>query len=124
MPTALPGAAFFLGLPFPPVRSLMDAGLPVAIASDYNPGSSPSGNMPLMVALACIKMKMTPDEAINAATLNTAVALELEKTHGSITKGKVANVFITKSIPSVAFLPYAFGSSCIETVILNGKVID
>lgn len=123
IPTALPGAAFFLGLPFPPARKIIEAGLPIAIASDFNPGSSPTGNMSLMVALACIKMKMTPEEAINAATINTAAAIELEKTHGSITKGKVANVFITKSIPSVSFLPYAFGSSVIDTVILKGKVV-
>jgi len=123
MPTALPGAAFFLGLPFPPVRSLIDAGLPVAIASDYNPGSSPSGNMPLMIALACIKMKITPEEAINAASINTAVALELEKTHGSITRGKIANVFVTRPMPSVAFLPYSYGTNCIEVVILNGRII-
>lgn len=122
MPTALPGAAFFLGLPFPPARRIMEAGLPLAIASDYNPGSSPSGNMSLMVALACIKMKMTPEEAINASTINTAAALELHRSHGSITKGKVANVFITRPIPSVSFLPYAFGSNVIETIILNGKV--
>jgi imidazolonepropionase len=101
----------------------MEAGLPLAIASDYNPGSSPSGNMPLMVALACIKMKMTPEEAINASTMNTAAALELEASHGSITRGKIANVFITKPMLSVAFLPYAFGSNVIETTILNGKVI-
>jgi imidazolonepropionase len=123
IPTALPGAAFFLGLPFPPARKIIEAGLPIAIASDFNPGSSPSGNMSLMIALACIKMKMTPEEAINAATINTAAAIELEKTHGSITKGKVANVFITKPIPSIAFLPYAFGSSIVDTVILKGKVI-
>ncbi len=123
MPTVLPGAAFFLGLPFPPARKIMEAGLPLAIASDYNPGSSPSGNMPLMVALACIKMKMTPEEAINASTMNTAAALELEASHGSITRGKIANVFITKPMLSVAFLPYAFGSNVIETTILNGKVI-
>jgi len=122
MPTTLPGAAFFLGLPFPPARKMMEAGLPLAIASDYNPGSSPSGNMSLMVALACIKMKMTPEEAINASTINTAVTVELEKTHGSITKGKIANVFITKPMPSVAFLPYAFGSNVIDTVILNGQI--
>ena len=122
MPTALPGAAFFLNLPFPPVRKLMEAGLPVAIASDYNPGSAPSGSMPLMISLACIKMRMTPEEAINAATINTAVALELEKTHGSITKGKVANVFITKPIPSLAYIPYAFGSDCIDQIILEGKI--
>jgi imidazolonepropionase len=121
MPTALPGAAFFLGLPFPPARQIIQAGLPLAIASDYNPGSAPSGNMPLMVALACIKMKMTPEEAINAATINTAYAVELQKSHGSIAKGKVANVFITKPMPSIAFLPYAFGSRVVDTVVLNGK---
>lgn len=123
MPTALPGAAFFLGLPFPPARQMIEAGLPLAIASDYNPGSSPSGNMPLMVALACIKMKMTPEEAINASTINTAIALELEQTHGSITKGKVANVFVTSPIPSVAFLPYAYGSNVVETIILKGQIV-
>lgn len=122
MPTALPGAAFFLGLPFPPARQIIDAGLPLAIASDYNPGSAPSGNMPLMVAFACIKMKMTPEEAINAVTINTAAALGVEYTHGSITKGKVANIFITKPMPSLAFLPYSFGSNLIETVILNGAL--
>jgi imidazolonepropionase len=123
MPTALPGAAFFLSLPFPPARKMIEAGLPLAIASDYNPGSSPSGNMAQMVALACIKMKLTPEEAINAATLNTACALELSDQYGSITKGKIANVFITKPIPSVAYLPYAFGSNVVDTVILNGKVV-
>ena len=124
MPTVLPGAAFFLGLPFPPARKMIDAGLPIAIASDYNPGSSPTGNMNLMVALACIRMRMTPEEAINAATINTACALELEQLHGSITVGKVANVFITKEMPSVAYLPYAFGSNLVDTVVLNGKVVD
>ena len=123
MPTALPGAAFFLGLPFPPARQMLSSGLPLALASDYNPGSAPSGNMPLMISLACIKMKMTPEEAINAATMNTAYALELSDTHGSITMGKAANVFITKPMSSVAFLPYAFGTSMIDKVILNGKLI-
>lgn len=123
MPTALPGAAFFLGLPFPPARKIIGAGLPLAIASDYNPGSAPGGNMQLMLSLACIKMKMTPEEAINAATINTAVALELEQTHGSITKGKTANVFITKPMSSVAFMPYSFGGNCVETIVLNGRVI-
>jgi imidazolonepropionase len=123
IPTALPGAAFFLGLPFPPARKMIEVGLPLAIASDFNPGSSPSGNMSLMVALSCIKMKMTPEEAINAATINTAAAIELEKTHGTITKGKIANVFITKPMPSLAFLPYAFGSNVIDQVILKGKVV-
>jgi imidazolonepropionase len=123
IPTALPGAAFFLGLPFPPARQILNAGLPLAIASDFNPGSAPSGNMPLMVALSCIKMKLTPAEAINAATINTAYALELEHAHGSITKGKIANVFITKPIPSIAYLPYAFGSQLIDSIILKGKQI-
>jgi imidazolonepropionase len=124
MPTALPGAAFFLNLPFPPARLIMSEGLPLAIASDYNPGSAPSGNMSLMVALACIKMKMTPEEAINAATINTAYTLGLLATHGSITKGKVANVFITQPIPSLAYIPYSFGSNLINTVILQGKIIN
>lgn len=124
IPTALPGAAFFLNLPFPPARKMIDAGLPLAIASDFNPGSSPTGNMSLMVALACIKMKMTPEEAINAATINTAAALELQQAYGTITRGKAASLFITKPMPSVAFLPYAFGSSLVEKVILQGKIID
>lgn len=121
MPTALPGAAFFLGLPFTPARMMIEAGLPLALASDFNPGSSPSGNMCFMVALACIKMKMTPEEAINATTVNTGYALELSETHGSITIGKIANVFITRPMPSLAFLPYAFGSNVIDKVILQGK---
>lgn len=124
IPTALPGAAFFLNLPFPPARAMLQAGLPLAIASDYNPGSAPSGNMPLMIALACIRMKLTPEEAINAATINTAAALELQQTHGSITRGKVANVFISKPVPSVAHLPYAFGSPFVEQVILQGKIMS
>lgn len=102
---------------------MLEAGLPIAIASDYNPGSAPSGNMPLVAAIACIGMKLTPEEAINAATLNTASALEISDTHGSMTLGKVANVFITRPMPSVAYLPYAFGSNLIETVILKGAVI-
>jgi imidazolonepropionase len=123
MPTVLPGAAFFLGLPFPPVRKMIDAGLPIAIASDYNPGSSPSGNIPLMISLACVKMKMTPEEAFNATTINTACALELQSQHGSISVGNIANVFITRPIPSIAYMPYAFGTPLIECVILRGKVI-
>jgi imidazolonepropionase len=123
MPTALPGAAFFLNLPFPPARKMIEAGLPLAIASDYNPGSAPSGNIPLLLSLACIKMKMTPEEAINATTINTAYTLELLKSHGSITKGKGANVFITQPIPSIAFIPYQFGSRLVDKVILKGKII-
>lgn len=123
IPTALPGAAFFLRLPFPPARQLLDAGLPLAIASDFNPGSAPSGNMALMVSLACIGMRLTPEEAINATTVNTAAALELLETHGSITEGKIANVFITKPMPSLAYLPYAFGSRMIDVVILQGRIL-
>ncbi|MBL7892803.1 MAG: imidazolonepropionase [Bacteroidia bacterium] len=123
MPTILPGAQFFLQLPHPPVRKMINAGLPVAIASDYNPGSSPSGNMNLMIALSCIQYKMTPEEAINAATINTAYAMDLSTTHGSIAIGKKANVFITKEIPGYSFLPYSFGSNLIETVIINGTII-
>ncbi len=124
MPTALPGAAFFLGLPFPPARKMIDSGLPLAIASDFNPGSSPSGNMLTMLSLSCIKMKMTPDEAINASTINTAYALELLQSHGSITKGKVANVLITKTIPSLAYIPYRFGLNVLDQIILGGKIIQ
>jgi imidazolonepropionase len=124
MPTLLPGAAFFLGLNDPPARQLIDAGLPVAIASDYNPGSSPSGNMKLVLSLACIKLKMLPEEAINAATINSAYAMGISDTHGSITRGKVANLFITTRIPSYDYMPYAFGSNLIDTVILKGKVIN
>ena len=122
MPTALPGAAFFLGLSFPPARKMLEAGLPIAIASDFNPGSSPSGNMPVMISLACIKMKLTPEEAINASTINTAAALEILDTHGSITVGKTASLFITRPMPSVAYLPYAYGSNLIETIILKGEI--
>jgi imidazolonepropionase len=123
MPTLLPGAAFFLGLPYPPARKMIDAGLPVAVASDFNPGSSPSGNMMQMLSLVCITHKMTPEEAINAATINTAAALELSASHGSITKGKTGSVIITKPVPSVAYLPYYFGANNIQTVIINGNII-
>ena len=123
MPTALPGAAFFLNLPFPPARKMIQAGLPLAIATDFNPGSAPSGNMPLMLSLACIRMKITPEEALNASTINTAYALNLLDKYGSITRGKVASFFITKPLPSLAFLPYSFGSSLIEQVILRGSRI-
>ena len=122
IPTALPGAAFFLRLPFSPARKILDAGLPLAIATDFNPGSAPSGNMPLMIALACIGMRMTPEEAINAATINSAAALEINDSYGSIAEGKMASILITRPMPSIAYLPYAFGSSMIETVILKGNV--
>ena len=123
IPTALPGAAFFLNLPFPPARDIINANLPLAIASDFNPGSAPSGNMSLMIALACIKMRLTPEEAFNATTVNTAAAMEILNTHGSITKGKVANISITKPMSSLAYLPYSFGTQLIDQVILNGKFV-
>lgn len=121
MPVALPSCSFFLGIPYAPARKMMQAGLPVALASDYNPGSTPSGNMNFVVSLACIKMKMTPEEAINAATINAAYALGLSDTHGSITKGKAANLILTKQVPSYGFLPYSFGANHIETVFINGR---
>jgi len=123
MPTVLPGAALFLNMRYSPVREMINAGLPVALASDFNPGSSPSGNMKLVMSLGCINYKMTPDEVIHATTINTAYAMGISKTHGSIARGKIANVFITKEIPSYQYLPYAYGSQLIETVILNGEVI-
>lgn len=124
MPTLLPGAAFFLGMKNPPVRNMIDAGLPVALASDYNPGSSPSGNMKFVMSLGCIRMKMLPEEVINAVTLNSAYAMGISETHGSIAIGKVANVIITEKIPSYEYIPYAFGSNIIEKVILNGEIIE
>jgi imidazolonepropionase len=123
MPVILPGAQFFLSLQKPAVRQMIDAGLPVAISSDFNPGSCPSGNMNQMISLACILYNMTPEEAIIAATTNSAYAMGLSKTHGSIAVGKKANMFITKEIPSYNFIPYSFGSVLIDTVILNGKKI-
>jgi imidazolonepropionase len=124
MPVALPTCSLYLSIPYTPAREIIDAGLPLALATDFNPGSTPSGNMNLVVSLACIKMKMTPEEAINAATINGAYAMELSKSHGSITKGKKANFILTKEIPSYAFLPYAFGTNSIEAVYLNGKKLD
>jgi imidazolonepropionase len=124
MPTILPGAAFFLGMQYAPARKMIDAGLPVAMASDFNPGSSPSGNMQLILSMACILYKMLPEEAINATTLNTAYAMDLSDEMGTIAIGKKANLFITKEIPSIAFLPYYYGTNKIETVILNGQVIN
>lgn len=119
--TLLPSAAFFLNDPVPPARKLIDANLAVALATDFNPGTSPSARMPFVLSLACIQMKMLPEEAINAATLNGASALECSQEYGSIAKGKRANFFITKPMPSVAFLPYSFGSDLIDTVFINGK---
>jgi imidazolonepropionase len=123
MPTLLPGSAFFLGMSDPPARKMINAGLPIALASDYNPGSSPSGNMNFIMSLGCIKLRMLPEEVINAVTINSAYAMGISETHGSIARGKVANLFITKEIPSYEFIPYSFGSNLIETVILNGKII-
>jgi len=124
MPVALPGCSFFLSIPYSPAKKIIDSGLPLALATDFNPGSTPSGNMNLVVATACIKMKMTPAEAINAATLNAAYAMNLEKTHGSITKGKMANLIVTKEIPSVNYLAYAFGSNLIDKVLINGNIYE
>ncbi len=124
MPVALPACSYFLSIPYTPARELIDSGLPLALATDYNPGSSPSGNMNFVVSTACIKMNMTPEEAINAATLNGAYAMGISNEYGSITKGKIANIIITKPIPNYNFLPYAFGENHIETIILNGKIIE
>ncbi|PHQ57062.1 MAG: imidazolonepropionase [Lutibacter sp.] len=123
MPVALPSCSYFLSIPYSPARKIIDAGLPLAIATDYNPGSTPSGNMNFVVSTACIKLKMTPEEAINAATINGAYAMGLEKTHGSICKGKKANFIITQQIPSYEFIPYSFGNSHIDAVFLEGKEI-
>lgn len=123
MPVALPSCSYFLSIPYTPAREMIAAGLPIALATDYNPGSTPSGNMNFVVATACIKMKMTPEEAINAATINGAYAMGISDTHGSITIGKKANLIITKPIASYYQLPYAFGSNLIEIVMLEGQNI-
>lgn len=123
MPTVLPGAAFFLGMKYAPVREMMNAGLPVALASDFNPGSSPSGNMQLILSMASILYKMLPEEAIHATTINTAYAMGVEDQLGSITVGKKANVYITKEIPTYEFMPYYYGANKVETVVLNGVVV-
>jgi len=122
MPTVLPGAAFFLNLPLSPVRKMIDAGLPVALGSDYNPGSAPSGNMSFISSLGCIKYNMLPEEVINATTLNAAYAMGVSDCLGSISKGKIANLFITSDVDGIASLPYHFGSDLIETVIINGEI--
>ena len=120
MATVLPGAAFFLGLPLPPARKMIDAGLPIAFASDFNPGSCPSGNMNFMMSLGCVQYKLTPEEVINACTINSAYAMQVSHQVGSIAIGKKANFFITKPISSYGFIPYSFGSNLIESVYLNG----
>ncbi len=121
--TLLPTAAFFLRMPFQPARQLIDAGCAIALASDFNPGSSPSGNMNLVVAMSCIQMKMLPEEAINAATINGAFAMELQDEVGSITIGKKANLIFTRPLPSLAYLPYSFGSNHIDKVMINGDFV-
>lgn len=123
MPTALPGTSFFLNMPFAPARKMISAGLPVAIASDYNPGSTPSGDMKFAISLACIKMRLMPEEAINAATINGAAAMGLSDQYGSIAKGMAANFFITEPMPSVAFMPYAYTTPVIRRVFLAGKEV-
>ncbi|MBS1780006.1 MAG: imidazolonepropionase [Bacteroidetes bacterium] len=123
IPTLLPGAAFFLGMHYQPARKMIDAGLPVCLASDYNPGSCPSGNMPLLTTIACTQLKMTPEEAINAITLNGAAAMELQNEVGSIAVGKKANLIITKPMPSLAYVPYDYGNNPIEKMIINGVVL-
>ncbi len=123
MPTILPGAAFFLGMIYAPARQMIDAGLPVAMASDFNPGSSPSGNMQFILSMASIAYRLLPEEGINATTINTAYALELSDRLGSIAVGKIANVYITKEIPTIEFMPYYYGTNKVDTVILNGEII-
>src|SRR5207342_2911675 len=122
--TLLPTAAFFLRMQYQPARQLIDNGCAIALASDYNPGSSPGGNMNFVVALSCIQMKMLPEEAINAATINGACAMELEKEAGSISIGKRANLIFTKPISSIAYLPYSFGTNLIDSVMINGEFIN
>lgn len=121
MPTALPSCSFFLKIPFAPVRKMIDEGLAIALATDYNPGSTPSGKIPFVISLACIYQRLTPEEAINAVTLNSAYAMGISDTHGSITIGKKANLIITKEISSYNYIPYAFGGNHVERVILGGK---
>ena len=123
MPTLLPGTSFFLNMPYGKGRKMIDAGLGVAIASDYNPGSTPSGDMKFVVSLACIKMRLQPNEALNAATINGAFAMGESKNYGSIAKGKVANFFITTSLPSVYYIPYAYTTPIVKQVVLGGKVL-
>ena len=124
MPVILPGAAFFLSLPNPPAKKMIAAGLPVAIASDFNPGSSPSGNMNLMNAIACIQYGLTPEQTVNASTINGAYAMGLTSQYGSISIGKKANIIITREVPSLAYLTYAFGSNLIDQVYINGKLFN
>jgi imidazolonepropionase len=117
IPTLLPGAAFFLGIHYQPARKMIDAGLPICLATDYNPGSCPSGNVPLLLSIACTQLKMTPEEAVNAVTINGAAAMELEKEMGTIKAGKKAKIIITKKIPSLAYLMYDYGNNNVEQMI-------
>jgi imidazolonepropionase len=121
IPTLLPGTSFFLSIPYAPARQLITAGVPIALASDFNPGSCPSGNIPLLISIACTQMKITPEEAINALTINGSYAMEVNEIAGSITPGKLGNVIITKPLPSLTFFPYSFGSELIKKVIIKGK---
>jgi imidazolonepropionase len=123
MPVALPGCSFFLGIPYAPVRQMIDAGLPVCLASDFNPGSTPNGRMGFVVSLACTQMHLTPEEAINATTINGAFALNLSNEIGSITRGKRANFYITKPMSSLALMPYFFGIDQVSKVFVNGEYI-
>ena len=123
MPTILPGAAFFLNMPYSPARKMIEAGLPVAMASDFNPGSSPSGNMQMVLTFACVNYRLTPQEAINATTINSAYAMGISRTHGSIAKGKQSNFYITKDIPTIEYIPYYYGTNKVERTFLNGKQV-
>ncbi len=123
MPTLLLAAAFFLGISYQPARALIDAGLPVVIASDYNPGSCPSGNMNLLASIACTQLKMTPNEVFHAMTLNAALSIELAQQYGSITRGKKANLMITHKMDNLDYLPYDFGNNPIKQVFINGKAL-
>ena len=124
IPTVLPSCSYFLNIPYAPARKMIDAGLGVCLATDYNPGTSPSGNIPLLLSLACTQMKMLPEEAFNAITINGANAMEVQHDLGSIAIGKTASFIITKAIPSLAYLPYAFGDNHIQEVVVNGKVVE
>jgi imidazolonepropionase len=123
IPTLLPAAAFFLGINYQPARKMIDAGLPVCLASDYNPGSCPSGSIPLLLTIACTQLKMTPVEAIHAVTLNGAAALEMQNELGTIKINKKSNIIITQKIPSLAYIPYDFGNNPVEKLLIGGKII-
>ena len=123
IPTVLPSCSYYINIPYAPARKMIDAGLGITIATDFNPGSSPSGNIPFLLSLACTKMKLTPEEAFNAVTINGAYAMQLEDEVGSITKGKLANLIITKNIPSLTYIPYMFGTNHIDKVLVRGKIV-